>query len=73
MKNRWVKVQQWAISEMPVVCVSKRGLVRNLFYEHEFDLHENEHENEHASKTNFHNKGFPLGLVLKQGKTTSRK
>ena len=62
MKNRWVKVQQWAISEMPVVCVSKRGLVRNLFY-----------ENEHASKTNFHNKDFPLGLVLKQGKTTSRK
>ena len=61
MKNRWVKVQQWAIS--------KRGLVRNPFYEHEFDLH----ENEHASKTNFHNKGFPLGLVLKQGKTTSRK
>ena len=69
MKNRWVKVQQWTISEMPVVCVSKRGLVRNLFYKNEFDLH----ENEHASKTHFHNKGFPLGLILKQGKTTSRK
>ena len=33
--------QQLAISEMPGASVSKRGLVRNLSYEIEFDLHEN--------------------------------
>ena len=49
--------------------VSKRGLVWRLSYENEFDLQ----ENEHVSITIFHNKGFTLGLVLKQRQQTSWK
>ena len=50
------------ISEKPFASVSKRVQVQNLSYEIEFDLN----ENELASKTHFHMKGFTLGLVLKQ-------
>ena len=43
--------------------------MRNLSYENEFDLH----ENEHASETHFHMKGFAPGLVLKQRQKATRK
>ena len=51
-----------AISELPSASVSKRVQMQNLSYENEFDLH----LNGLVSKTDFHMKGFALGLVLKQ-------
>ena len=52
----------FAISEFPSASVSKRVQVQNLSYENELDLH----LNGLVSKTDFHMKGFALGLVLKQ-------
>ena len=43
--------------------------MRNLSYENDFDLH----ENETACRTHFHMKGFALGLVLKQRHKRTRK
>ena len=42
--------------------ISKRVLVQNHSNENKFDLH----ENEHASKTQFHMKSLAPGLVSKQ-------
>ena len=43
--------------------------MRNLSYENDFDLH----ENENARRTHFHMRGFALRLVLKQRDERARK
>ena len=43
--------------------------MRNLSYENDFDLH----ENETACRTHFHMKGFALRLALKQRHKGTRK
>ena len=43
--------------------------MKNLSYQNEFDLH----FNRFVSKTDFHMKGFALGLVLKQRQKGTRK
>ena len=43
--------------------------MRNLSYENDFDLH----ENETACRTHFHMKGFALRLALKQRYKGTRK
>ena len=47
----------------------QNGQVRNHSNENEFDLH----ENEHASETNFHMKGFAPRLVLRKRQKSTRK
>ena len=54
---------------MPCNSVSKRVQARNLCYENEFDLH----ENEPAGGTDFHLNAFALKLVLKQKHKRTRK
>ena len=43
---------------------------KTIPYENEFDLHEN--ENEHASRTHFHMKGFAAGFVSKRKQKDSK-
>ena len=52
----------YVISELYLASVSERVQVRNFSYEKEVHLH----LIELVCKTNFHTKGFALGLVLKQ-------
>ena len=61
-----------AISESPFASVSKRVLARSLWYGNQFCLHVND-QNLRVNETNFHMKGFALGLALKQRRNATRK
>ena len=65
MQRNYVKKKNVAVEikrPFPSASVSKGVQVQNLSNKNEFDLH----FNEFVGKTDFHMKGFPLGLVLKQ-------
>ena len=53
----------------PGLPLSRNEFVQSFSYENEFDLH----ENELVGESRFHKNGFPLGLVLTQRQTRTRK
>ena len=58
----------WAIYELLFVSVSKRVLVQKISF-----IHMQSFVNLHANKTNFHMKGFALGLALEPTQKATRK
>ena len=58
---------------MPFASVSKRVLVQLAFHMEMSFIHMQMLVHLHVNKTNFHMKGFALGLALKQRRKATRK